>query len=299
MKKLNGWLCFDKPEGVSSNFAMAKVRKIFGTRETGYVGTLDPFATGVLPIAVGEARKFIRFIEESVKMYVFTAIFGATTDTLDKDGNITETCQHIPAEKEISENLRHFIGEIEQIPPVFSAIKIGGKRACDRVRRGETVEIPPRRVKISDFRMLRADLEKNEATFEVTCSQGTYIRSLARDFAEKSGSLAYVKSLRRTKSGFFSISDTISLEKLQEMKDTTESVSVLAPVESPLDDIPALRLGSEDIGRLRNGLRFFAENSDAASMYVRIVDKAEDTFCGIGFVSEDGLLRPVRMCVNN
>ncbi|MDR1334433.1 MAG: tRNA pseudouridine(55) synthase TruB, partial [Holosporaceae bacterium] len=233
MKNLSGWLCLDKPEGMSSNSAMIKTRKILGTVKTGYLGTLDPFATGVLPIAIGEARKFIQFIEESEKTYIFTITFGIITDTLDKSGKIIETCSCIPTKNEILATIPHFIGTIEQIPPIFSAIKINGKRACDRVRSGEQVEIKSRTIKIFDLRLLQTDLEKNEATFTVTCSKGTYIRSLARDFAKKLGSLAHVKDLRRTKSGFFSINNAIPLEKLQKIDNTSKLAGELASVESP------------------------------------------------------------------
>jgi tRNA pseudouridine55 synthase len=274
---------------------MIKTRKILNTSKTGYVGTLDPFATGVLPIAVGEARKFIQFIEESEKNYIFTVVFGAITDTLDKNGKLLKIGSHIPTESEISSNLSNFIGEIEQIPPVFSAVKIRGKRACDRIREGEQIEIPARHVKIFDFRLLQ--IAQNEATFTVICSKGTYIRSLARDFAEKLGSLAYVKTLRRTKSGFFSINNAIPLEKLQKIGDTSSLAGVLASVESPLDDIPALYLGSQSVTRLQNGLMVPVKNSGISPTNVRIF--GDGIFRGIGFVSDEGMLKPVRMCVND
>ncbi|MDR0968106.1 MAG: tRNA pseudouridine(55) synthase TruB [Holosporaceae bacterium] len=339
---ISGWICLDKPAGMSSNAAMIKVRKILG-ENTGYVGTLDPFATGVLPIAVGEARKFIRFVEESEKEYVFTVVFGKTTDTLDKDGEIVATTDNIPNAKAISDALSKFVGEIEQIPPAFSAIKINGRRACDRVRNGESVELKSRRIRIFELEMIqessllssasshlrhceedevrRGNLEKNERqdarllrrpaprndvsgeireiTFRVLCSKGTYVRSLARDIAEKLGSLAYVKTLRRTKSGFFSTNNIISLEKLIEINDTSKLNEVLASVESPLDDIPALYLRSESVVKLRNGLKVSYECFEESSN-VKIFDDESGKFCGIGFVSDDGLIKPVRMmCFNN
>jgi len=291
---ISGWLCLDKPDGMSSNSAMIKVRKIFG-ENTGYVGTLDPFATGVLPIAIGESRKFIRFIEESEKRYVFTVCFGSSTDTLDKTGSITAMTEHIPAEKAISDILSEFLGEIDQTPPLFSAIKINGKRACDRVRKGESVELGARKVTIYSLQMTNVNLGNREATFEVSCSKGTYIRSLARDIAEKLRSLAHVSCLRRTKSGFFSIDNAIPLEKISEMKDTSKLIGVLTSIESPLDDIPALYLGGNDINRLWNGLSALTGRSD--SSYVKIMDGSR--FCGIGFVSADGSVTPVRMCIND
>jgi tRNA pseudouridine55 synthase len=304
---------------MSSNVAMIKVRKIF-KENTGYVGTLDPFATGVLPIAVGEARKFIRFVEESEKEYVFTVVFGKTTDTLDVDGEVVKTTENIPTRDDILNVLGEFIGEIEQIPPVFSAIKINGKRACDRVRNGEDVELRSRKVKIFDFRMIEECLEtiplaeptisedflgaerpqrRTEATFKVSCSKGTSIRSLARDVAEKLGALAYVKTLRRTKSGFFSEKGAIPLEKLNEINDTNKLSDVLTSIESPLDDIPALCLRSESVVKLRNGLQVSAESSAVASSNVKIFDSVNGKFCGIGFASDGGLVKAVRMVVGN
>jgi tRNA pseudouridine55 synthase len=299
---ISGWLCLDKPEKISSNFAMIKVRRIFN-ENTGYMGTLDPFATGVLPIAVGEVRKFINFVNESEKIYVFKVIFGTTTDSLDKCGKITATTTKIPEKSEILNVLKDFTGEIDQIPPIFSAIKKNGARACDRARRGIDVELSSRTVRIFDIKMVDEALhEEKSASFEVRCSKGTYVRSLARDIAEKTGSLAYVDALRRTKSGFFSIKDAIPLEKLLEMKDTKELIDVLIPAESPLDDIPALHLGSEDVARLQNGLQVLVESSQVVASNVRIFDTNDGkggAFCGIGFISADGFLKPVRMCVRN
>ncbi|MDR0581265.1 MAG: tRNA pseudouridine(55) synthase TruB, partial [Holosporaceae bacterium] len=213
LNNFNGWLCLDKPEGMSSNFAMLSVRRILEA-PTGYVGTLDPFATGVLPIAVGEARKFIRFIEKSEKTYRFTMVFGKTTNTLDKNGKIVANTDNIPQKDNVLSILPKFLGEIEQIPPIFSAIKLNGKRACDRVRLGEQVELLPKKVNIFAIKIINEELPKYELSLEVTCSKGTYVRSLARDIAKELKSLAYVKTLRRIKSGFFSLDSTITLEKL-------------------------------------------------------------------------------------
>jgi tRNA pseudouridine55 synthase len=262
------------------------------------VGTLDPFASGVLPIAMGEARKFIRFIEEAEKEYIFTMVFGKTTDTLDKTGTITQVCDHIPEKNEVLGVLHEFVGEIYQVPPVFSAIKVDGRRACDRVRFGESVQLQPRKVKIFNIKIMDGDLPENELCLDVVCSKGTYIRSLARDIAAKLETLAYVKTLRRTKSGFFLINNAIPLEKLLEIKDTTDLVDILTSLESPLDDIPALYLGSEGIARLRNGVRFCVENPAITSLNVRILSDVRGTFHGIGFIADDGVVTAVRMCVS-
>jgi tRNA pseudouridine55 synthase len=277
---------------------MLSVRKMFN-QKTGYVGTLDPFATGVLPIAIGEARKFIRFIENSNKEYTFTVSFGISTDTLDKDGKITARTSKIPSKDDILRIISQFCGEIEQVPPIFSAIKIDGRRACDRARKGEELRMRPRKINIFSIELIEENLKQREATLEVSCSKGTYIRSLARDMAEKMGSLCHVKNLCRRKSGFFSLNDSISLEKLLEMGDTAAAVDVLIPLERPLDDIPALNLRNRDVKRLRSGLRLTVEEEAFFSSEVKIFDDANRKFQGVGFVSNSGELRVVRMCARN
>ena len=293
---ISGWICLDKPSGMSSNRAMMKVRKMFGCK-AGYVGTLDPFATGVLPIALGETRKFIPYVSETQKNYIFTMEFGSTTDTLDKDGEITETSTKIPNESEIAEILSSFLGDQDQMPPIFSAIKIMGKRACDRVRSGEVVMLSSRKVHIFSISLIA--IRNNEADLQVTCSKGTYVRSLARDIAEKLGTVAYVKSLRRIKSGFFSINNAITLEKLLQIKDTSVSLCCLLSHESPLDDIPALRVSKNDVVKLQNGLHVSCANERLGSTNVLIFEDHGGSFAGIGFFSDDGTVKPVRMCVFN
>ncbi len=295
---MNGWICLDKPEGISSNSAMIKVRRIFDCK-TGYIGTLDPFATGVLPIAIGEARKFIPYTNESEKTYIFTMIFGTTTDSLDKDGGIIKTSPKIPKKKEVEKILSSFIGEQYQIPPEFSAIKINGKRACDRVRNGENIQLSPRKITIFSMNIIhQQDNDKKSLTLQVSCSKGTYIRSIARDIAEKLGTVAYVESLRRIKSGFFSINNAISLEKLHEMKDTNKLTHILISLESPLDDIPALYLRQEDVAKLQNGLKISIDYCDLSSRSVLIHDDVNRKFKGIGVISDDSNeIKAVRMCI--
>ena len=289
---LRGWLCFDKPSGISSNYAMMKVARIFGER-CGYVGTIDPFATGVLPIAVGECRKFISYVEESVKKYAFTVIFGKTTDTLDRCGKITDEKAIAINQKDIENVIPEFSGEISQAPPIYSAIKISGRRACDLVREGKKVELGNRKIKI--FSLELTDFSHDRASFIVECSRGTYVRSLARDIAEKLGTVAYVDELRRLQSGFFSINQSFTLENLKEMSDTTELAAVLIGMESPLDDIPALNLPEEQAVKLRNGLTIQLD-SPKNSSNVRIFEEGSCEFKGIGFISADGSLKAVRMC---
>ena len=293
---MDGWICLDKPKGISSNFAMVKVRKTIGEK-TGYVGTLDPFATGVLPIAVGRARKFIQFIEDGIKVYEFEVVFGTSTDSYDETGEICETTKLIPTKNQIEKIVPKFLGEIKQIPPKFSAIKINGHRACDLVRQNKAVEIPSRKIFIYDLQLLDFS-GSNSAKFLVKCSKGTYVRTLAVDIAKELGSLCYLKDLRRIKSGFFSIDHTITLEKLIQIIDTNELESDLFPLESPLDDIPALSLERDYVSRLQNGLAVQLTDSEILSSNVKLFDSESGRFCGVCFVSADGLVTAVKMYLN-
>ena len=293
---IDGWICLDKPKGISSNFAMVKVRRILGEK-TGYVGTLDPFATGILPIAVGRARKFIQFIENGIKEYEFEVVFGTSTDSYDATGKICETTRNIPTKNQIEKILSKFLGEIEQIPPKFSAIKINGRRACDLVRQNKSVKIPSRKIFIYDLQLLDF-YENNSAKFRVKCSKGTYVRTLAVDIAQRLGSLCYVKELRRIKSGFFSTDRAITLEKLTKIVDTSELDGILIPLESPLDDIPALFLERNYVSRLQNGLAVQLANSEILSSNVRLFDSESGKFCGVCYVSADGTVTAVRMFLN-
>lgn len=247
---MNGWLCLNKPAGMSSNFAMQKVRRILHER-TGYIGTLDPFATGVLPIAVGEARKFIRFVEDGDKKYNFTIKFGATTDTLDRDGTIIESGGAIPGAENLLKAIESMRGRISQIPPKFSAIKIHGRKAYQLARQGKDVEIAPREVIIHEINLEHYDAANGLAQVTAVCSKGTYIRSLARDIAMKLGTFAFVDELRRLRSGFFQENMCLNLEELSE---TSELISVAAPL-----NFPDYILHPDQIDRLRNGVTTDAE----------------------------------------
>ena len=293
---IDGWICLDKPKGISSNFAMVKVRKILGEK-TGYIGTLDPFATGVLPIGIGRARKFIQFVENVEKIYEFEVMFGISTDSYDETGQVTETTKVLPTKNQIEKILPEFCGEIEQIPPKFSAIKINGRRACDLVRQNKSVKIPSRKIFIYDLKLLQFS-ENNLAKFRVRCSKGTYVRTLAVDIAKKLGSLCHVKELRRIKSGFFSIDRAITLEKLAEIVDTNKLDGNLIPLESPLDDIPALFLEKNYVSKLQNGLSVQLAESEILSSNIRLFDIGSGEFCGVCFVSADGVVNAVKMYLN-
>ena len=248
-QKINGWINLDKPLHLTSTQAMAKVRHIFDAQKAGHAGTLDPLATGILPIALGEATKTIPFIQDCHKVYEFTVTWGEQRKTDDMEGEVIERSDIRPAPENIEAVLSEFTGHIQQVPPQFSAIKVDGQRAYDLARDGQEVELKPREVFIEDLQLLEA--RENEADFTMTCGKGTYVRSLARDMALKLGTFGYVSALRRTEVGVFTAENTISLEKLEEMGDNPHQA--LHPLEFALDDIPALPLDSSEFAKLRNG----------------------------------------------
>ncbi len=245
---INGWINLDKPAGLSSTQAMAKVRRALNADKAGHGGTLDPFATGVLPIALGEATKLINYVMDGEKEYAFTAVWGEAKDTDDYTGKVIATSDVRPSEKDIRAALGGFIGAIQQTPPQFSAIHVDGQRAYDLAREGKEVELAPREVQVHGFDLISCD-GPDEASFKVTCGKGTYIRSLARDLAEKLGTRAHVKTLKRLKTGPFTYETTISLESLQEMGHN----SAVLPLTAVLDDIPALAVSALEAGKLRQG----------------------------------------------
>ena len=250
--KINGWLVVDKPAGIGSTQVVGQVRHLLNAAKVGHCGTLDPFATGVLPIAVGEATKLVPYVTDGDKEYEFTLKFGATTDTLDCDGTIIQNGGRIPDKPEISEVLPQFVGEIAQIPPAYSAIKIGGQRAYDLARRGENVSIPERKVQIYALELL--DMPTTDSVnCRVRCSKGTYVRTLGADIAKRLGTIGYLQKLRRTKCGNFDLRQKILLENLKNIEYVTERQKVLLPVITCLRDIAVIAVTEADATKLKCG----------------------------------------------
>jgi tRNA pseudouridine55 synthase len=251
---VNGWLILDKPLGMTSATAVARVRRLFSAKKAGHAGTLDPLATGLLPIALGEATKTVSLVMDGLKTYRFTAQWGSETTTDDAEGSLTNQSASRPASEDILALLPRFIGPIDQVPPSFSAILVGGERAYAKARQGDAVALASRVVTVKALELL--DARADEADFELRCGKGTYVRAIARDLGRALGCFGHVTALRRTATGPFTENDMISLEKLEEFSHNDagrKAMTVIRPLRTALDDIPALALSEAESGRLRQG----------------------------------------------
>ena len=250
--KINGWIIIDKQGGITSRQAVSKISKIFKLKKVGHGGTLDPLATGILPIALGEATKLISFIQKKNKKYSFTIKWGEATDTDDIEGIILKKSNSRPNKKEIQSALKSFIGKIHQIPPNFSAIKINGERSYNLARKNLSVRHKPRQVEIFEFN-LKKIVNIDYAEFEVICGKGTYVRSLARDLAEKLNTKGHVIKLRRHFVGNFDEKDKIFIDFSEEIIHSPSILKKIIPIEKVLDDIPALFLTETEAIKIRQG----------------------------------------------
>ena len=248
----NGWLVVDKCHGPTSATVVKRVKNVFQAKKVGHSGTLDPFATGVLPLAFGEATKTIPFIVEAEKKYKFTIRWGVATDTDDLDGSQIGASSARPSRKEIESALPIFCGKILQMPPQYSAVKIKGKRAYQLARQGKTAELTSRAVFIREFRIVDL-IDRDQTSFEVVSGKGVYIRALARDLAKSLGTLGHVSKLRRVQVGPFSEKEAISLDQIEELGHKGAATDLLWPSKAVLDDIPALALIGDEPQRLRYG----------------------------------------------
>ncbi len=249
---VHGWLVLDKPADMTSNQALGAVKRLYTPKKAGHAGTLDPMATGVLPIAFGEATKTVGFAMEGAKTYRFTIRWGQSTDTLDAEGAVTAQTDDRPAPDAIAKALAQFEGDIEQVPPAYSAIKVDGERAYDLARAGETVDLEPRTIRVDGLSLLDAP-SADLAVLEMRCGKGAYVRALARDLAAALGVEGHVAALRRTQVGPFCEADAFALENLRKIGDTAELAEAILPVEAALDDIPAVDITAEDAARLKQG----------------------------------------------
>jgi tRNA pseudouridine55 synthase len=287
-RPINGWLIVDKPQGMTSAHVVARVKRMLGAAKVGHAGTLDPLATGVLPLALGEATKTVAYAMDGAKSYRFTVRWGEARDTDDAEGAVVVVSDRRPTPAEIEAALPAFTGDILQRPPAFSALKVAGERAYDLARDGAPPELAPRAVRVERFALLRAD--RDEAEFEVDCGKGTYVRALARDLGERLGCLGHVGALRRTRVGPFRETDAFSLDKLGELDHSAPPCGLLLPIETPLDDIPAVAVMESEADRLRQGQPVFVPRQLDGEVVIKASGKA------VGFgVLEDGMLKPKRL----
>lgn len=249
---IHGWIVLDKPEGMSSTQALSKVRRLLNAEKGGHGGTLDPLATGILPIALGEATKTVSYAMDGAKTYRFSVRWGERTSTDDREGEVIDRSDLRPSADAIRAALPAFLGDIEQVPPQFCAIKIDGERAYDIAREGDVVDLASRRVRIDRFELTEQP-DADHAVFEVDCGKGTYVRSLARDLAEALGTVGHVALLRRLRVGPFTLENAISLDELATLEQGAAVERLLLPIETVLDDIPALALTEAEAHRLRHG----------------------------------------------
>jgi tRNA pseudouridine55 synthase len=273
---IDGWINLYKPKGISSAKAVAIVKKSFPKRKIGHTGTLDLEADGVLPIAVGEATKLVSFLMDAVKKYQFTIKFGAKTDTADASGTIIAESDYIPTLEECRDVCRDFIGEIKQMPPAYSALKIAGKRAYDLARRGETVILQERKVTIYDLQFINYNPQERSATYVCTCSKGTYIRSLAEDISLRLKTLGYVIELTRLSVGKFHRENSLDAEMLLKLGGEEASKllsSQYSKIESILDDIPVLEATKAQVQKIYFGQEvIFDEVDDLSKVWVKDSD---------------------------
>ena len=251
-RPVSGWIALDKPAGLTSTQAVTRVRRLFDAQKAGHAGTLDPLATGVLPIALGEATKTVPFLVEAKKTYRFVIEWGRSTASFDAEGAITARSDVRPEPDAVALALEAFVGEIMQIPPDFSAIKVDGERAYDLARQGVALDLKPRPVTVHGARVSGAP-DQDHVEIELVCGKGTYVRALVRDLAQALGACGHVSDLRRTRVGQFTEGAAICLETLEDFCHRGAGSEALLPVETALDDIPALAMTAEDAFRLSQG----------------------------------------------
>jgi tRNA pseudouridine55 synthase len=299
-RPLDGWLIVDKPPGLTSTDVVNRVRRAFDAQKAGHGGTLDPLATGVLPIAFGAATKTVPYVMDGTKLYRFTLRFGEARDTDDADGRVTATSAARPTDEQIRAALADFRGDIMQVPPTFSAVKVAGERAYDMAREGRPPSLEPRPARVDSFELIERP-DPDTAVFQVASGKGVYMRSLGRDLAAACGTCGHVAALRRLRVGPFTAAQAIPLDKLRATDDTAPaSPDLLLPVVTALADIPALALTEAEAGGLRHGQAIslvtlmgrIPGSADPSGGLVRAM--AGGRVLGLARL-EDGWMKPERM----
>jgi tRNA pseudouridine55 synthase len=299
-REIDGWLIIDKPSGIGSTDVVNKVKRAFDAQKAGHGGTLDPLATGLLPIAFGHATKTVPYVMDGTKVYRFTLRFGEARDSDDADGAVIETSDVRPTDEAIRAALPAFIGDIMQVPPIYSAIKVNGERAYDLARDGQEVVLEARPARVDRFELI-ARPDADTAEFEVQSGKGVYMRSLARDIARATGAVGHIIALRRTRVGPFKEADGIMLDRIVVTGDTPPpSLDLLLPLTTALADIPALAVVEGEAARLGFGQSLslvelmgrVPSEADPAGGLVRVM--AGERFVGLCRL-EEGMLRPERL----
>ena len=261
-RDISGWLVVDKPAGMSSNAVVNKVKWAFEAKKAGHAGTLDPLATGVLAVALGEATKTVPYITDALKAYRFTVRLGQSTNTDDTEGNVIDTADTRPSDDEIRAVLGQFTGDIMQRPPIFSAVKVDGERAYKLARAGDEPELAERALYVESLELFERP-DPDHAVLEMICGKGGYVRSIARDMGQVLGCFGHVQELRRVWSGPFETGDGMTVPEIDEMARTPELDARLLPLETALADLPELMASAEGAARLRNGNPGMVLTSDA------------------------------------
>lgn len=275
-KQLFGFLNIYKPVGMTSHDVVAVLRRVTKIKQIGHTGTLDPFAEGVLPVCIGKATRLIEYLQDD-KEYLATVQFGASTNTFDLDGEKTFTSDKKVKKEEIIEALKSFEGEISQLPPIFSAIKVKGKKLYEYARKGEEVEIQPRKVFIENIELNSFDEESQQAQVLIKCSKGTYIRSIANDLGEKLGCGGYLVKLVRTQAGNFRVENSIQLD----------GIDVENNLLNPLDvmDLPKISVNDEDLARIKNGMPILKKCDKIGNFVILVYNDVE--ICAVGIADGD------------
>ena len=275
-KKLFGFVNIYKSVGMTSHDVVAKVRKFTGVKQVGHTGTLDPFAEGVLPVCIGKATRLIEFLADD-KEYLATVQFGKSTDTYDKDGSVIFSSDKKVSEDDLKEALKFFEGEISQVPPIYSAIKVNGKKLYEYARSGKEVEIQPRRVVIENIELKSFDKELQQAQILIKCSKGTYIRSIANDLGENLGCGAHLIRLIRTQAGKFRVENSVKLEDVQIPKNLINPIDMM--------DYEKIHVGDEDIEYIRNGRPLKNKNIEHGCIILLVYN--DNAFCAVGVADEN------------
>lgn len=292
-RRIHGWLILDKPREMTSTQAVGAIKRIFDAQKAGHAGTLDPLATGILPIALGEATKTVSYAVDGTKAYRFTVRWGSETTTDDTEGETSAQSDKRPTRAEIEACLDRFRGPIMQVPPQFSAIKVEGHRAYDLARDGETLDLDAREVFIDELEIVDM-IDADTTEFAAVCGKGTYVRSLARDMGRALGCCGHVVALRRTQVGPFHEEDAVTLEALRELAERGDVDSALRPVEDALFDLEHISLSGADAARITRGQAVIMRGRDAPNLTGAAYVTAKGRLLAL-VEMERGEVRPVRV----